>query len=130
MKSKTLKQVLIVFGLMIGALSLMSIIPSAAAAVISGGDQPTELSSITGGESSIRQLALRIVNYFLTFLGLIAVIMVIYGGITYVIAGGEEEKIGEAKKIIMYALVGLVIILLSFALVNTVLGAAKGESTV
>ena len=66
------------------------------------------------------------VNYFLTFLGIVAVIMIIYGGITYVTAAGQDEGIGNAKKIIMYALVGIIIILLSFAIVNTILGAGTG----
>lgn len=121
---KLLKQVLIVFGLMVGALTLMSVIPTASAALIAPTDNPGEISTATGGEGSIRSLVLRIVNYFLTFLGLISVVMVIYGGITYVIAAGEDEKIGNAKKIITYALVGLVIVLISFAVVNTILGAA------
>lgn len=124
MNSKLLKQTLIVFGLMVGALTLVTAIPTAGAALISPTDNPGEIAAATGGETSIRSLALRIVNYFLTFLGLIAVVMVIYGGITYVIAAGEDEKIGNAKKIIMYALIGLVIVLVSFAVVNTILGAA------
>ena len=66
------------------------------------------------------------VNYFLTFLGIVAVIMVIYGGVTYVTAAGEDEKIQSAKKIIMYAVIGIIIVLISFALVNMILGAGTG----
>ena len=123
MKTKTLKQSLLVFALMVGALSLVSFIPAASAAILTPGDNPAEVAAATGNEGSIRQLALRIVNYFLGFLGLIAVIMVIYGGVTYVTAAGAEDKIGNAKKIITYALVGLIIVLISFAAVNTILGA-------
>jgi hypothetical protein len=50
--------------------------------------------------------------------------MIIYGGVLYVSAAGDEGKIDKGKKIIMYAIVGIVIILLSFAIVNTVLGGA------
>lgn len=123
---KLLKQALIVFALMIGALTLVSALPVASAAILSPTDNPAEVSSATGGETSLRALVLRIVNYFLTFLGIVAVIMVIYGGVLYVTAAGNDDAVGKAKKIIMYALIGIIIILLSFALVNTILGAGTG----
>ena len=127
MKTKKLfKQGLIVLGLMVGALTIAQFLPVASAAILGEGDNPSEVAAATGGETSLRQLALRIINYFLTFLGLLAVAMVIYGGVTYVTAAGEDEKLGNAKKIIMYALVGIIIVLISFAVVNTVLGAGTG----
>ena len=125
--SKLIKQSLIVLGLMVGALTLVSLLSVVAhAGAISPSDSPGVITDLTGGESSIRSLVLRIVNFFLTFLGILAVIMVIYGGITYVTAAGKDEAIGNAKKIIMYALIGIIIILLSFAIVNTILGAGTG----
>lgn len=92
---------------------------ASAFAIIGDRDRPDD---VPGGE--LRDLVLTVVNYFLGFLGLIAVIMVIYGGVTYVISAGNDEAVGKAKKIIMYALIGLIIVLLSFVLVNAVLGAA------
>ena len=117
-----------VFGLMVGALSLLAVFPALANAAIlnPGTDNPSEVSAATGGEGSLRSLILRMVNYFLTFLGVLAVIMIIYGGVTYVTAAGKDEAVGNAKKIIMYALIGIIIVLLSFAVVNTVLGAGTG----
>ena len=126
MNKKLIKQILLVFALMVGAITLLSMIPVAGAAILGPGDQPVEIASATGGEGSLRQLILRMVNYFLTFLGIIAVIMVIYGGVTYVTAAGKDEQLQNAKKIIMYALIGIIIVLLSFALVNTILGAGTG----
>jgi hypothetical protein len=122
MKSKKLiKQTLIIFALMVGALVLINALPMAAAAPIGSEDRPD-----IAAEGSLRGVVLRIINYFLGFLGLLAVIMVIYGGVTYVTAAGNDEAIGNAKKIIMYALIGIIIILLSFAVVNTILGAGEG----
>lgn len=129
MKSKmqVIKQGLIVFGLMTGALLLMSAFPVASAtAILNPTDNPEVVSGATGGQSSLRGLILTIVNYFLGFLGLLAVIMVIYGGVTYVSSAGNDEAVGKAKKIIMYALVGIVIILLSFVIVRAILGAGTG----
>lgn len=61
-----------------------------------------------------------IINYFLGLLGLIAVAFLIYAGILMVTAGGNEEQVAKARKIIMYAVIGIVIILLSYTIVTFV----------
>ncbi len=112
------------------ALMMATMVPAVhAQGFISPTDNPGAISTATGGQGSFRQLALTIVNFFLTFLGLIAVVMIIYGGFLYVTAAGNQEKIESAKKIIMYAVIGIVVILLSFAIVNTILGAGTGGTT-
>jgi hypothetical protein len=47
--------------------------------------------------------------------------MIIYGGIIYVISAGESGKINQAKTIIMYSVVGLVIAMSAFVIVNFVI---------
>ncbi|MFO0780737.1 MAG: pilin [Candidatus Gracilibacteria bacterium] len=111
------------------ALMMSSFTAVHAQGFISPGDSPQAIQTATGGTGSFRQLALTIVNFFLTFLGLIAVVMIIYGGFLYVSAAGNQEKIESAKKIIMYAVIGIIVILLSFAIVNTVLTAGTGGAT-
>lgn len=120
---KILSQTLIVIGAMTLGLMLFSVVP-AHAAMIGPGDVPANVTEATGGTGNIRVLVLNIVNFFLFFLGLVATLMVIYGGILYVTSAGAEDKVGTAKKIIMYAIVGIIIILLSFALINTVISGA------
>jgi len=61
-----------------------------------------------------------IINYFLGILGLVAVAFLIYAGILMVTAGGNDEQIGKARKIITYAVIGIVIILLSWTIVTFV----------
>jgi hypothetical protein len=129
MKSKKMiKQALIVFALMVGAITVLSAIPAANAQLLTPGDNPSVIANATDNQTSLRGLVMTIINYFLGFLGLIAVIMIIYGGVTYVISAGNDEAVGNAKKIIMYALIGIVVILLSFVLVNAILGAGTSSS--
>lgn len=118
--SPLLKQIGIVTTAMLLGLLVVSFAPATFAQFISAGDNPVAES--TGGASSIRQLVLTMLRFFLGFLGIIAVIMIIYGGILYVTSAGNEESAGKGKKILMYAIVGIIIIFISFALVNTVLG--------
>ena len=124
---KTLKQFLLVSGLMTIGLLLVGYAPAAMAQLISPQDMPGNIQQATGGETSARSLIVNIINFFLFFLGLIATIMIIYGGVQYVTGAGEQDKVDGAKKIIMYAIVGIIVVLLSFAIVNTVLQAGSGS---
>lgn len=120
---KFIKQSLIVLALMTAAITLFSFVPTASAAFLDASDAPGGVST-----DSLKTVVLRMVNYFLTFLGIVAVIMVIYGGVTYVTAAGNDDAIGKAKTIIMYALIGIIIILLSFAVVQAILGAGVEDA--
>ncbi len=75
----------------------------------------------------LRQYIKNVVNFALGFLGIIAVVVVIYGGFLYVTAAGNEEQAGKGKKALTYAVIGILIILSSFALVNTILLAGGGS---
>ena len=67
-----------------------------------------------------------LINYALGFLGLIAVVFLVYAGVLMVTAGGNEEQTTKARKVIMYAVIGIVIILLSYTIVAAVTGAFGG----
>lgn len=120
---KLVKQTLLTGALMIGALALMSNMPSvyAVSPLLTPADNPL------GTEGDLRTLIQTVLNYFLGFLGLLTVIFIIYAGILYVTAGGNDENTTKAKGIIKNAAIGLIIILLSFALVNFVLGAFTAQ---
>ena len=62
-----------------------------------------------------------IVNTALFIIGAIAVLMLIYGGIRYTISGGDEKSITAAKNTILYAVVGIVVAVLAYAIINFVL---------
>ena len=61
---------------------------------------------------------------------IISVIMLIYGGLRYVLSGGDSKKVTDAKNTIMYAIIGLIISILAYAIVNFVINAVGGEATV
>lgn len=131
LKSQTFREILIFAGLLSLVLTISVLFSehTLAASLIDSTDNPDIISGATGGESSIKELVKTMLNFALSFLGFVATVMVIYGGILYVTSAGNDENVGKAKKILLYAVVGIVIILLSFALVNTILGAATDTST-
>src|SRR3989339_863580 len=76
--------------------------------------------------TSAREFIIKVVNFALGFLGLIAVVIIIYGGIRYVTSAGENDGVEKGKKSIMYAALGLIIVMGSYAIVNTLLKAPGG----
>lgn len=65
----------------------------------------------------------RISNTVLLVVGLVSVIMLLYGGLRYVLSGGDSKKVTDAKNTVLYAIIGLIISILSYAIVNFVLNA-------
>lgn len=63
-------------------------------------------------------LFFNLVFWALFFAGLIALILVIFGGFKYMTSGGDQKAVESGKKTIMWAIIGLVVILLSFAIVR------------
>ena len=89
-------------------------------------DNPNEIAQVTGNDGSLRQMILKYINFFLYFLGLVATAFVIYGGFLYITSQGDDGNVEKAKKILTFAAIGIFIILISFALINTVLTAGTG----
>lgn len=86
-------------------------------------DMPENLFGIDGTLTRITNIALYAV-------GIISVIMLIYGGIRYITSGGDSKKVTDAKNTVLYAIIGLVIAILAYAIVNFVLNAMGIESAV
>ena len=99
------------------------------AQLIDSADRPSALGTDTYS-GSFRQAVLTFINFVLFFLGLVATVFVIYGGFVLITSAGDEGKAGEAKKLVAYAAAGIVMILVSYALVNTLLGAGTGARPV
>ncbi len=73
------------------------------------------------GSGDVRYMTVRILNVILGLLGIIDVCLMLYAGFKWMTAGGNEESITTAKKTIWASIIGLVIILSSYAIANFVL---------
>ena len=83
---------------------------------------PTELIGDNGVFS-------RITNTVLLIVGLISVIMLVYGGLRYILSGGDSKKVTDAKNTVLYAIIGLIISMLAYAIVHFVLNSVIGVGT-
>jgi hypothetical protein len=78
-------------------------------------------------QSSLEEGIKTIVNVLLFILGAIAVIMIIIGGIRYTTSNGDANATKGAKDTILYAVIGLIVAILAYAIVNFVLDAFTGN---
>jgi hypothetical protein len=115
--------------LAIGALvSITALAPSAPVALAAPADQAqTGVNEIggneTGSNGSLLTIIHTIINVLLFLTGALAVIMLIYGGIQYVISRGDSAAVTSAKNTILYAVVGLIVAMVAYAVVNFIVSA-------
>jgi len=81
-----------------------------------------ELGDIVNlGEGDPREIAIHLINAALEFLGIITLVVILWGGFQFLVSGGKEEKVQRAVATIRNAIIGLVIIMLSWTLVRFVI---------
>ncbi|MFA5022173.1 MAG: hypothetical protein WC508_03780 [Patescibacteria group bacterium] len=73
------------------------------------------------GTKDIREGIMAVISVLLGFLGIIAIVIMLYGGFVWLTSAGNEEKVGQAKKIITAGVIGLVIIFVAYALATFVI---------
>lgn len=67
-------------------------------------------------DRTLSEFVIAVVLYLLTFLALVAVVIIIYAGFNILTSGGDEEKLKSSRRIILYALLGIVLIFLAFSI--------------
>lgn len=111
------------------ALGLSFAVPSVANAAcdpatlsLTGGANCAQGNNTPGSLFGDQGIFKTIVNIMLFLVGAIAVIMLIFGGVRYVTSAGAQDQITAAKNTIMYAIIGIIVAVLAFAIVNFVTG--------
>jgi hypothetical protein len=87
----------------------------------------TGTGSVTSG---LKTIATQVVNIFSIVVGVISVIMIIYGGFRYITSGGDSGRVGNAKNTLIYAIIGLIIVALAQLIVHYVLSTAASVGSV
>ena len=117
---KVYLRILLPILLVVGLLAL-TIVPEVSALTLQEGADAARCdgcpSDLFGESGAFR----KITNTILYIVGVIAVIMLIIGGIRYVISGGDAKKVTDAKNTVLYAIIGLVIAIFAYAIVNFVI---------
>ena len=74
------------------------------------------------GSESLTSIVGTVINTMLFIVGILSVIMIIYAGIRFITANGNAQQVSTAKNILIYSIVGLVISIIAYAVVNWVIG--------
>ncbi|MFC1700701.1 Mbov_0395 family pilin-like conjugal transfer protein [Patescibacteria group bacterium] len=90
-------------------------IPTAGGTSASGG----QLENPTGWDT-FEQLFESIIEWLLSIIVLLSVVIIIYGGFQYIISAGDESKIKEAKATIKWAIIGFIIVIMSYAFLTAI----------
>jgi len=100
------------------------------------GTQDTSVNTTTtasdckeNGSETLNSVLKRIINIFSIVVGAVSVIMIIIGGFRYIISGGDSAGVSGAKNTILYALVGLVIVLFAQLIVKFVVSNVTPTTT-
>lgn len=78
-------------------------------------------------EDQVAGIISTIVNLFSLVVGVVAVIMIIIGGLKYITSGGDSGNVTGAKNTILYAIIGLVVVALSQVIVRFVIEQIGGQ---
>lgn len=102
------------------ALAALVAVPLAASAQLpTGGVTPIAGSNLPT-DANITVFITRVINILLGIAGLVAVVFLIIGGFRYITAGGNEESAESGKKTIVNAIIGIVVVILSFVIVRVI----------
>jgi len=121
---KKIKQLLVAAAFMVaGGLAAVAAEPALAINVFEQcGGNDSAVCKAQGTDDATSMIEI-VVNTMIFLLGAVAVIMIVIGGIRYATSNGDSSSIKGAKDTILYSIVGLVVAILSFAIVNFVLDA-------
>lgn len=114
---------MILAGLLIVPTVALAVAPTTSAADFNlrGGVDNAKGDGVNETVGDPQDLVKTIVNLFLYAVGILSVIMLIWGGIRYTTSAGDSNKVTAAKNTVLYAIVGLVVAILAWAIVNLVI---------
>jgi len=72
------------------------------------------------GDTSFEGIIRTIIRFMLSLVGLLALGSLIWGGVLYIVSLGNDDYVKQAKKIIFWAIIGLVVVSLAFVIISTV----------
>ena len=77
----------------------------------------------------LEKSVVQILNAIIGILGFVCVVVIIIGGVNYMTSSGEASKVNKAKDTILYGVIGLIVCVLAFAIVNFVINSIINPNT-
>ena len=83
--------------------------------------ESAKVNTVGDGNGNLVELVQNIINAVVLVLGIVAVIVIILGGVQYMTSSGDAAKVKKAKDTILYGVIGLIVCVLAYAIVNFVI---------
>ena len=109
---------------------MVATVANASALTLQEGAQAAQCDGCPSDLFGDKGIFKQVTNTILYIVGIVAVVMLIVGGIKYLLSGGDSKKVTDAKNTVLYAIIGLVVCFLSFAIVNFVISSLPSSSKV
>ena len=125
MKTKLIKPIVASLVTLCLALSPIAVFADQCSSEVCSGNYPDSVKSAcgcsTGDSDTLPNVVVNILNGVIAVAGVIAVVFVVVGGVQYMTSSGDAGKVKKAKDTILYAVIGLAVCVLSYAIVNFVI---------
>jgi predicted permease len=130
---KRFKKILSLVAVLSFVLGLSALVPASSKAATLNEGVCDGINTVVGGDNctdgaeaqdTLKNTINQGINLFSIIVGAASVIMIIYGGFKYITSGGSDDATKSAKNTILYALVGLIIVLVAQTIVKFVFGKA------
>jgi hypothetical protein len=107
---------------LVAVVLLATTVPFLARAQMDELNKAAGVAGFANNETDMAVIVGKIISVVIRFLGLIAVVIILIGGFQWMTSGGDSEKISNARKLMVNGLIGLVIIVLAYAVAVFVIG--------
>jgi len=106
------------------SLAIFALLPTHALGAVAEYNSPDVKIKDPGTDVDLASIINKFITWVLLLVGGLAVLFVIYGGVLYITSAGNKERVEQAKQTLTYAVIGLIVIVLSKVIVNLVTGTA------
>jgi hypothetical protein len=86
---------------------------------------PPPVAPVTGGTTDVENIITKVIGWFFGITGALAVLFIIYGGVLYIVSAGNSDRQKQAKQTLIWAVIGLAVVVLSYFIVSLVLNITK-----
>jgi hypothetical protein len=116
---RRLQAIILAFAAVLG-IGLFSAVPAGAINVFKDCPEGSTTAVCEAKADTVQGPVQTVISTLLIAIGIIAVIMIIIGGIRYTLSNGDASQIKSAKDTVLYSVIGLIVAMLAYAIVNFV----------
>lgn len=76
-----------------------------------------------------KNLVINGLNWFFAIMAFLCIAVIVWAGVTYATAGGDEDKVHKAKSRLIYAIIGITVVISAYAIIQLIKSLAQGNTT-